>query len=236
MTNRIVVSIASGFVLTMLFGPANAAKTCGIGAKVKDLCVCTVLELRPTQMTVGMIEVKDREGNLGSKKPSKRDAYLEKNPEPAVKGPGGALFITDHHHLARAEAELGIGSTYCTIQADYSSLDPDHFWEEMKRQNWVYPYDEKGEGPHDPKTDLPTNVKGLKDDPYRSLAGAVRRNGGYDKVSTPFAEFEWAKFFRTRIPIDLINTKFQEAVRIATEKAKTSEACALPGYHGPRCQ
>ena len=40
----------------MLTGFANAAETCAASSKVGDLCVCKVLELRPTQLAVGMIE------------------------------------------------------------------------------------------------------------------------------------------------------------------------------------
>src|SRR5262249_53319369 len=106
MPNRLVVSIASGIALAVLIGPAIAKNTCGKKSNVKDQCVCRVLELHPTQLAVGMIEVRDKESDLSSKKPSKLDRYLKKHPEPAVKGPGGTLFITDHHHLARAAADL----------------------------------------------------------------------------------------------------------------------------------
>jgi hypothetical protein len=105
----------------------------------------------------------------------------------------------------------------------------------MTEQNWVYLYDENGKGHHDPN-DLPANVEGLKDDSYRSLAGGVLRNGGFAKVSTPFAEFKWAEFFRTRIPIAEIDGNFTSAVDKASAMAMTREACSLPGYKGPPCQ
>ena len=178
-----------------------------------------------------MIEVREKEADLSSKKRSKLDKYLQKNPEPVVEGPGGAPFITDHHHLARAAADQRIETTYYKVDADYSSLDPDSFWAKMKEQHWVYLYDKNGEGPHDP-ADLPTSVEGLKDDPYRSLAGAVRRNGGFAKVSTPFAEFKWADFFRSRIPIADIEGNFKNAVENASVMATTRGACSLPGYEG----
>ena len=44
--------------------------------------------------------------------------------------------------------------------------------------------------------DLPRTVEGLKDDPYRSLAAAaVRDNGDFAKVPTPFVNLEWAICF-----------------------------------------
>ena len=46
---------------------------------------------------------------------------------------------------------------------------------------------------------LPLTIKGLKDDPYRSLAGALRRSGAYAKDWTPFSEFRWANYLRERM-------------------------------------
>jgi hypothetical protein len=43
--------------------------------------------------------------------------------------------------------------------------------------------------------DLPKTVAGLIDDPFRSLAGELRRAGGFAKDTTPFSEFLWADFF-----------------------------------------
>jgi len=39
----------------------------------------------------------------------------------------------------------------------------------------------------------------LADDPYRSVAGELRRQGGFAKDTTPFSEFLWADFLRRRI-------------------------------------
>ena len=65
----------------------------------------------------------------------------------------------------------------------------------MAEQHWVHLYDENGMGPHD-SVDLPRTVEGLKDDPYRSLAAAaVRDNGDFAKVPTPFVKLEWAICF-----------------------------------------
>ena len=41
-------------------------------------------------------------------------------------------------------------------------------------------------------------MKDLVDDPFRSLAGELRRVGGYAKDTTPFSEFLWADFLRRR--------------------------------------
>jgi hypothetical protein len=217
--------------VTKLCTAASAPVACGLTSKTGDLCFCKVRELQPTQLAVGMIEVREKEAELSSKSSRKLEAYQQKHPEPVVKGPGNALFITDHHHLARALADRGIETTYCQIEADYSSLDPGPFWAKMEEQNWVYLYDENGKGPRDP-AGLPRSVEGLKDDPYRSLAGAVRRKGGFAKVPTPFAEFKWADFFRPRISVSDIEENFKKAVKEASAIATKRSACSLPGYQG----
>jgi hypothetical protein len=42
-------------------------------------------------------------------------------------------------------------------------------------------------------------IADLIDDPYRSLAGFVRKRGGFVKTEKPYVEFAWADFFRTRV-------------------------------------
>jgi hypothetical protein len=46
---------------------------------------------------------------------------------------------------------------------------------------------------------LPKTVAGLIDDPFRSLAGELRRAGGFAKDTTPFSEFLWTDFLRRRV-------------------------------------
>jgi hypothetical protein len=46
---------------------------------------------------------------------------------------------------------------------------------------------------------MPKTVFDLTDDPFRSLAGALKRTGGYAKDKAPFSEFRWADFLRNRI-------------------------------------
>ena len=53
-----------------------------------------------------------------------------------------------------------------------------------------------------PPQTLPTHIKDLAFDPYRSLAWIVREQHGYIKNNVPFSEFKWANFFRTRVLLD----------------------------------
>ena len=190
-----------------------------------------VHRLHPTQITVGMIEVKDKIVELDRLKSRDRRDFLAAHPVPAVEGPGGRLYITDHHHLGRALTEAGVEVGFFTLEADYSTLNLDAFWVEMDRQKWVHPYDASGQ--KRAFAEIPHHVGALVDDPYRSLAGYVRNGGGYQKSPAAFAEFLWADFFRTRISIGPDRAAFLLAVEQAVALARTPAAKQLPGYiHG----
>lgn len=47
--------------------------------------------------------------------------------------------------------------------------------------------------------DIPKSIADLVDDPFRSLAGELRPQGGHAKHTTPFSEFLWADFLRHRL-------------------------------------
>ena len=108
---------------------------------------CMIAELHPTQLAVGMAEVREKEHKLSKMDAIKLEKYKEANPEPTAKGPGGALYIIDHHHLALALFNIGVRETYCAQAADYSGLETSAFWGRMEDNKWVYAYDEYGGGP-----------------------------------------------------------------------------------------
>lgn len=187
-------------------------------------------DLRPTQLTVGMIEVQDKKAHLAALAAADQAAFMQAHPIPAVIGPGGALYITDHHHLGRAALEAGVVTGYFEVEADLSKHAIDDFWTEMDKNLWVHPLDEHGVRHY--YASIPDHLEKLIDDPYRSLAGYVRNAGGYDKTPTAFAEFVWADFFRRAIPIEDLQANFHAAVQAALPLAKGKFAKALPGYNG----
>lgn len=188
-----------------------------------------VLAIRPTQFAVGMMEVQSRVDKMTSMSHGELKDYLAQRPIPVVAGPGGLLYMVDHHHLARAAWEAGVHKVTVEQKADYSHLSREQFWDKMKRESLVYPYDQFGQGPH-PPGELPTDVRGLADDPYRSVAWRVRDQGGYQKTAKPFAEFAWAEFFRKNLAITDINDRFDAAVKEAMSLAESPSASHLPGY------
>ena len=194
-------------------------------AKLHDV---EIHRLRPTQITVGMIEVHDKRDKLLSLKKSEQQEFLEAHAIPAVWGPDGKLYITDHHHLGRACDEAGVDSGFFLVEDDFSGLPIAQFWPKMAAAHWVHPIDRVGK-PR-PFEDLPDHLQKLVDDPYRSLAGYVRDAGGYEKTPTAFAEFLWADFFRPRVAIGPTRPDFHKSVDQAMKIAASPDAAHLPGY------
>jgi hypothetical protein len=190
-----------------------------------------ILELRPTQMTVGMREVKEKRKRFREQKGKKQEELLGKHMIPVVVGPDKRFYLVDHHHLARALHEEGIKDILVTVIGDLRMVERDAFWGVMDNKRWVFPYDAKGERRH--FKDLPKTITQLKDDPFRSLAGELRRAGGFAKDTTPFSEFLWADFLRRLLSRKTVEDNFSKAMEKALELAKSENAIYLPGWCGP---
>jgi len=191
-----------------------------------------ILSLRPTQMTVGMREVKEKRHRWREHKSKTKQAEsLGKHMIPVVHGPDERYYVVDHHHLARALHDEGVKDVLVSVIGDLTMVGRDAFWGVMDNKRWVYPYDSKGERRH--FDDLPKAVSGLKDDPFRSLAGELRRAGGFAKDTTPFSEFLWADFLRRHMPRKTVEEHFSKAMEKALELAKSQDAIYLPGWCGP---
>jgi len=190
-----------------------------------------IAELRPTQMTVGMHEVAERRRDWRQKRGKKASGYLGTHMIPVILGPKGRHYIIDHHHLARALHDDGIKDLLVDVVADLRDLDTESFWFTMDCRGWMHPFDEKGRRRN--YDALPKSVADLVDDPYRSLAGELRRAGGYAKDTTPFSEFLWADFLRRRVARKSIVSDFSRALKAALRLAKGAEAAYLPGWCGP---
>jgi hypothetical protein len=225
---------------TML--PARATDICEGSLKAGDVCICRLSDLHPTQASVGMTEVRVRREKLKQEiERSSEDflGYLRKQnrTEPIVIGPDNVFYLTDGHHLARALYDLGQKTAYCEIRDNVSSLQPDAFWKYMKDNNDVYLKDCHGSviGP----SDLSTSIGDLHDDPFRSLAGAVRescgfRNDNKDGRDSNYIEFKWADYLRahwaqTSIEVGDIDAHFDRAIQAALQIATQIEAANLPG-------
>ena len=191
-----------------------------------------ILSLRPTQMTVGMREVKEKRKRWREQKSKRKQAEsLGKHMIPVVQGPDHNHYVIDHHHLARALHDEGVKDVLVTVVADLTMVDKDAFWGVLDNHRWVYPYDARGVRHH--FNDIPKSIAKLKDDPFRSLAGELRRAGGYAKDITPFSEFLWADLLRRRLSRKDVEADFEKAMEKALDLAKSQDAIYLPGWCGP---
>jgi hypothetical protein len=141
--------------------------------------------------------------------------FLGRHMIPVVRGPKGRLHIIDHHHLALALMEEEVEAVMVLVVADLSRLEPDAFWIFLDNRGWMHPFD--AEGKRRGYKDIPKSIRHLKDDPFRSLAGELRRRGGFSKDTTPFSEFLG---------------KFDRALKEALRLAKSKDANFLPGWCG----
>jgi hypothetical protein len=110
-------------------------------------------------------------------------------------------------------------------------LEKDAFWIFLDNRGWMHPFDDKGR--RRGYDDVPRSIEDLADDPFRSLAGELRRVGGFAKDTTPFSEFLWADFLRRRIDRKAVEKDFDRTLDQALKLAKSHDADFLPGWCGP---
>ena len=190
-----------------------------------------ITDLRPTQITVGMREVKAKREAWRTKHGDKCAEFLGTHTIPVILGPKDHYFVIDHHHLARALHDEGVRNIAVTVIADLRRLESDAFWFVLDNRNWIHPFD--ADGKRREHRDLPKSIADLTDDPFRSLAGELRRLGGFAKDTTPFSEFLWADFLRRRISRHDVESDFSAVLNHALSLAKSEDADYLPGWCGP---
>jgi hypothetical protein len=190
-----------------------------------------IKDLRPTQITVGMREVEEKRQRWREHKGKKKAEFLGSHMIPVILGPKERHYVIDHHHLSRALLEEGEGEVLISVVAKLQALDYDAFWVVLDNRGWCHPYDQ--DGVRRTFKDIPDTIADLRDDPFRSLAGELRRIGGYSKETVPFSEFLWADFLRRRIKRKTVENDFGAAIERALKLAKGPEAEYLPGWCGP---
>jgi hypothetical protein len=187
-------------------------------------------DLRPTQMTVGLKEVERKRHGWRARIASDGPEFLGTHMIPVVIGPKQDPWMIDNHHLARALLDEGVKHVLVSVIARLDRLDRVAFLTFMDNRNWLHPFDAKGVRQH--YDDIPRKLSKMADDPYRSIAGAVRRAGGYAKDLTPYSEFLWADFFRHRIDTKLIGRDMDKAITKALMLSHDPKANYLPGWCG----
>lgn len=203
--------------------------------------------IHPTQCTVGYAEVAVKMEELSRyEKEGTLSKYLRSKHIPCVLGPDNIIYITDHHHMGLALTILATEWSeqnpkkddftnpfiHCSFEIlhDFSKtkLGKKEFFKVLESLHFTHPYDENGK-----KGDIiPRRLIDLKNDPYRSLAGFVRKSGGFEKVKTYYLEFIWADFFRQHITREELDKNFKKSVTKGIGLALSEEAQKLPGWTG----
>ena len=177
----------------------------------------------PHTICPGMMEVRHKVSKFKKMDHHELHEYLENHAVPIVIDSDSEAHLIDHHHLVRACWELGIEQVFVEVVADFSDYSHHTFWEKMKKSNWVRLFDQFGKGPHEPVL-LPLGISGLADDPYRSLAWALREEGIIEKSPEPFSEFKWADLLRVHVEIERNDEGFDKAkikaLKIVSEHKK----------------
>lgn len=188
-------------------------------------------ELHPTQITVGMREVAAKRKAWRANEDEEAGEFLGRHMIPVILGPKDRPYVIDHHHLARALYEEGVKSVLVTVIAKLKRLEPEAFWFVLDNRSWMHPFDDQGR--RRGYEEIPGSIKDLVDDPFRSLAGELRRVGGFAKETAPFSEFLWADFLRRRMKRKAVEKDFDAALDRALALAKSEDADYLPGWCGP---
>jgi hypothetical protein len=241
-TSASILAIGISFVRLS----ASATELCDEDSAAGDICLCNLSALHPTQLAVGMMEVHKKEEKLKDEiqRRSEQDflKYLRRHDkiERIIIGPGGIFYVTDRHHLARALYDLGEPKTYCSVLNNLSGTKLDDFWRYMEETNQVYLKDHKGIAIT--PSMLPSSIKDLANDPFRSLAGELQDFCALNKdnehtSADDYLEFRWADYLRanwaqTGIAVENIDRDFDNARKAALRLAAQKQAESLPGYTG----
>ena len=128
-------------------------------------------ELRPTQITVGLREVKAKR-LAWQARGERAAAFLGSHLVPVIRGPDDRLFVTDHHHLVWALMDEGQETV---VIADLRHLPHDSFWFVLDNRGWMHPYD--ADGKRRDHKEIPKSIAELvttRSGRWRRIAAAMR--------------------------------------------------------------
>lgn len=192
-----------------------------------------VAELQPTQMCVGLTEVRSRQVDFSQESGRERRQYLGKKPVPLVRGAEGALWMVDRHHRLRALVEMDPAAVaFGYVVLEVASAERTAVLAALQERGWLYLYDGRGQGPLAP-TALPLNLLGLQDDPYRSLVWKLKKEGLIEPAPLiPFHEFRWGAWLRTRALPPFSSSRLDPALPAARTLVRSAAASQLAGWRG----
>jgi hypothetical protein len=191
-----------------------------------------IADLHPTQITLGLREVANKRLRWRARLRRVNSIGAPRLIAPVVRGEGGRLYLVDRHHLLRAAQLEGVEEVLVRPIADFSKMSTNGFWDALDARGWCHPYNAAGR--RQSFAEVPDAIDKLVDDPYRSLASALRRCGGFTKTPKPFSEFAWADYLRPRVAREVLASDLEAALCLALIQAGSPSARHLPGWRpGP---
>ena len=199
-------------------------------ATTQEYVVARIGDLRPTQVSLGHLEIFAKLGRHTLGKPHRTQPEIPKL-KAAVRGPNDTIHLIDGHHTLTALAELDTAGpdhrVWVRIVADLSTLSEPEFYATLEKNGWSHIRD--SHGIRLSSDDLPTTLalNAFHDDQLRSLI-YFARGIGFRPTGVPFQEFHWAQWLRTS-GIDLSDwmpESFSSGLRIV-ERITRAQA-ALP--------
>ena len=199
----------------------------------KELLEVALADLQPTQMCVGLAEIRSRQRDFAQDDPAERRRYLQRKPTPLVRNASGELWMVDRHHRLRALLELDAGaSAFGYVALDLPVVDRAEVLAALHQRGWLYLYDGRGLGPL-PPTALPRRLTDTHDDPYRSLVWKLKREGMIAAAPLiPFHEFRWGAWLRSRTLPPFSSERLEPALPAARALVRSAAAQHLAGWQG----
>ena len=196
-----------------------------------DLLEVPLQALQPTQLCVGMAEIRSRQLDFAADDAKQRRRYLKRKPTPLVRSASGEMWMVDRHHRLRALLELDPNATafgYVVLQLEVSERHA--VLEQLHQRGWLYLYDGRGLGPLHP-TALPSSLSGTQDDPYRRLVWKLKREGLVAAAPLiPFHEFRWGAWLRSRNLPPFSSERLDPALPAARALVRSQAASHLAGW------
>lgn len=199
----------------------------------RGLLEVRIAELQPTQMCVGLAEVRSRQRDFAEETAEERRAYLASKPVPLVQGGVGHHWMIDRHHRLRGLVELDPSAiAFGYVVLDLGTASRGQVLEELRRRGWLYLYDGRGVGPQQ-ATSLPGRLADLLDDPYRSLVWKLKREKRIaPQPLIPFHEFRWGAWLRSRPLPPFSSERLEPALPPARALVASGAAAHLAGWTG----
>lgn len=199
----------------------------------QELLELPLRSLRPTQLCIGLAEIRSRIGDFKGDSLQERRRYLKTKPVPLVRNAAGEHWMVDRHHRLRGLMEIDADATaFGYIVHAVDSQDRGETLAELQMKGWLYLQDGRGLGPL-PAATLPDTLLELQDDPYRSLVWKLKKEKVIKAAPLiPFHEFRWGAWLRSRNLPPFHSLQLEPALPAARALARSSAASHLSGWIG----